>query len=80
MGEFNYFFSLRFGVVVFRIFTMLTSHSKEGGAQGGGLGKTELIPLPPPTALVPLVTGVEPSTPVLLILQGVRFAPYYTHS
>ena len=74
MVELNSLVSLRFWVLVFHIVTMMLFQSTEGGAQGGGLGHTELIPLPS-TTQVSQLTGVEPSMPVLLILQGVRFAP-----
>ena len=66
MGEFNSLVSLSFGVLFCRMFLMLLSQSTEGGAQGGVLGHTALISLPS-AAIVPLVNGVEPSTPVLII-------------
>ena len=78
IGALNSLVSLRFGVVFSICLQILITHSTESGAQGGGLVHKWLIPLPS-TALVPLVTGVELSTPFLLILQEVRFAPaYYT--
>ena len=49
------------------MFPMILFQITEGGAQGGELVQTSLIPMPPSTDLVTLVTGVEPSTPVLLI-------------
>ena len=75
MGALNYLVSMRFGVLVCHMFQMLLSHSTEGGDQRGLLGQTALIPLSQSTALVPLVTGVEPSTPVLLILRVIQFSP-----
>ena len=74
MGAFNSLVYLRFGLVVFRILPMLLFHIKECGEQWGGMVQTELVPLPS-TALVTLVTRVEPSTPFLLTLRGALFTP-----
>ena len=56
------------------MFPMLLFQSIYVGVQWSGLGKLELIPLLS-TALFPLVTVVEQSMPILLILRGVWFAP-----
>ena len=76
MLEFNSFFSLKFHVIACHMFPMLLLKSTWGGAQEVVMGHTELIPFLS-TYLFPLVTGVETSTPVLMIIREVWFAPTF---
>ena len=67
MGALNSLDCLNFGVLVRGIFPMLLFQSTVVEAQGGVLEHTELIPLLS-TSRVLLVTRVETSTPVLMII------------
>ena len=75
MGEFNSLVSLMFVVVVCHIFLMIIFQITDGGVVVGGLGYIAPVPISPSTALVSLVNGVEPSTPVLMTIQGFLFNP-----
>ena len=68
MGAFNSLKFLEFGVVVFRIFTMLLFQMQPEG--GIGLEQLDTVLI-----ILIMVYDIVPSMPVLLTLRGVLFCP-----